>query len=422
MMPGARVFPLSGCALLLGAIQLGLVGCSCEAAWPSRAAGATKAGHQARPIRAVWVARFHYHSPGDIREIIRNCAELGLNTVLWQVRGEATVAYPSRLEPWLGQYGYADPGFDPLKIAVEEAHRHGLRIEAWCNVMPGWKGPDPPPLAAQLYNARPDWFLYDANGQRQPLRTRDARGREEGFYVILNPCLPAVRAHIVAVFEEIVTGYAVDGLHLDYVRYAWDTTPDAARRFPRDPQTVELFRRQTGRTPESDPAAWSRWRAAQLTRLVQEIRAMLDRRRPGATLTAAVWGDPRDGLEGYFQNATAWLACGLLDAAYPMIYRRDLASFERDLGAYRRAVPHGRIVPGLGIYLHEQAELMRAQLAACRAMAGGDFALFSYESLLPIFRERARPDRVADAGRADVTGDDVRAARRAVLRKFLATP
>ncbi len=409
MTAGLRNFAALCLVPALGAVLSWLPGCAGDPAGWSQAAAARTALVPA-PIRAVWVARFHYHSPEDIREIFRNCAALGLNTVLWQVRGEATVTYPSRLEPWSGQYGYADPGFDPLRIAVEEARRHGLRIEAWCNVTPGWRGPDPPPIAAQLYHARPDWFLYDAAGRRQPLSTRNTRGREEGFYVILNPCLPAVRAHIVSVFEEIVTRYAVDGLHLDYVRYAWDTTPDAARRFPRDRPTVELFQRHTGRTPDSDPDAWNRWRAAQLTRLVQDIRAMLDRRRPGATLTAAVWGDPRDGLEGYFQNATAWLACGLLDAAYPMLYRRDLASFERDLAAYRRAVPHGRIVPGLGIYLHERAEAMRPQLALCRA-SGGDFALFSYESLLPTFRERARPDAAADTARA---------VRREVLREFLA--
>ena len=61
------------------------------------------------PVRAVWVARFHYRYPDDVRAIISNCARLGCNTVLWQVRGNGTVAYRSRIEPWSGEFNHRDP-------------------------------------------------------------------------------------------------------------------------------------------------------------------------------------------------------------------------------------------------------------------------------------------------------------------------
>src|SRR5262245_20494842 len=103
-----------------------------------RATAIPSAATLPRPIRAVWVARFHYHDAADIAEIMRNCRAIGANTVLFQVRGEATVAYPSKIEPWSREYDFADPGFDPLAIAIAEARKNDLRIEAWCNVMPGW--------------------------------------------------------------------------------------------------------------------------------------------------------------------------------------------------------------------------------------------------------------------------------------------
>lgn len=356
-------------------------------------------------IHAVWVARFHYRSPDDIREVLHNCAALGFNTVLWQVRGDATVAFPSQLEPWSTEYDHRDPGFDPLELAVAEAHRLNLRIEAWVNVMPGWFGKKPPAINTHLFHARPDWFLFDDAGRRQPLNEH---------YVILNPCLPAVRDHIVGVLEEIATRYAVDGLHLDYVRYAWDKTPDAARRFPRDAQTVDLFRRQAGAAPDDDPAAWRSWRANQLTRLVGGIRDMLGRVRPTAALTAAVWGDPVDGYQSFLQDAAGWLAAGLLDAAYPMAYRRDLAAFERCIAQYRTAAPGQRVVPGIGAYLLDKPDGLRQQLASCRAW-GGDLAIFSYESLYDVFSERgkAKPDPRRKA---------VRLARRDALAEFLSAP
>lgn len=355
-----------------------------------------------RPVRGVWVARFHYRGPDDVRTIIANCAASGCNTVYWQVRGEGTVSYPSRIEPWSREYNFGYPGFDPLALAVQEAHKHKLRIEAYFNVMPGWKGPTPPPIANQLYFTHPDWFMYDADGRRQPLN-KD--------YVILNPCLPEVRRYIAAIVDEIVSRYDVDGVHLDYVRYAWDGTAGAKQNFPRDARTLGLYRHDTGRRPDDDPSAWNSWRANQLTRLVNDIRDIVNRRRPGATLTAAVWRDPRIGYNDYLQNSVAWLRAGLVDGIMPMAYTDKLNQFDADIDAYRQLAGARPVVPGIGVYLHQDADVTRAQLQQCRAW-GGDFALFSYESLYPTAGDRsASPATRAAAQR-------LRYVRRAVLEEF----
>lgn len=333
------------------------------------------------PVKAIWVARFHYRYPEDIRSIMRNCAALGFNTVLWQVRGEATAAYPSRLEPWSAQFDYRDPGYDPLQIAVAEAHRHGLRLEAWINVMPGWKGPQPPPINNQLWHARPEWFLHDSSGRRQPLGD---------FYAILNPCLPEVRRYIAEIARELVSNYELDGIHLDYVRYAWETTPGARGQYPRDAATLRLFREETGRNPDDDIAAWDRWRAAQITRLVAEIRAVVRQTRPGTTLTAAVWASAAIGYRDYLQDGPQWLREGLVDALYPMAYTNSVEQFERNIDEYRAGIGRGRIVPGLGIYKHETPDILRRQLQRCKSW-GGDFALFSYDSLHATAADRSGP-------------------------------
>ncbi|MBK8915888.1 MAG: family 10 glycosylhydrolase [Phycisphaerales bacterium] len=325
----------------------------------------------ATPTRAVWVARFHYRTPEDVRRIVARCAAEGFNTLLWQVRGDGTVTYPSRIEPWSAQFNHRDPGFDPLALAIEEAHARGLRVEAWFNVLPGWSGSQPPAIAGQLWNARPEWFLTDARGNRQALGD---------FYVLLNPCLPEVRSHLAALVREIAGNYAIDGIHLDYVRYAWDGQRDARRRFPRDARTLSLYRAETGRTPDADAdaGAWDSWRANQLTRAVIEMREALNRARPGATLTAAVRPDAAEARQDHFQNAAAWLRSGLVDAVMPMAYTSRISVFERQVRSYG-AVGRGRVIPGIGVYLLQPAAL-RAQLAHC-AQRGGDWAAFSYESL-----------------------------------------
>ena len=339
-----------------------------------------------RPVRAVWVARYHFHTPEDVRAIIANCAAIGCNTVLWQVRGEGTVCYPSRIEPWGAEFGFRDPGFDPLALAVDEAHKRGLRIEAWFNVMPGWHGPATPPIPNQLYNAHPEWFLHDAAGRQQPLGD---------FYVILNPCWPEVRRHIVSLVDEIVARYDVDGVHMDYVRYAWDGVPKAKQSYPRDERTLALYWHDTGKRPDDDPAGWNHWRANQLTRIVVDIRQAINRRRPGATLTAAVWRNPMLGYADFLQNSVVWLRSGIVDALMPMAYTEKLDQFEADIGVYRQLVRSRRIVPGLGLYLHKSESQTRNQLRLCRNW-GGDYALFSYESLCPTAGDRkTRPNAEA---------------------------
>lgn len=354
------------------------------------------------PIHAVWIARFHYRYPDDVRVIIRNCAAMGFNTVLWQVRGEGTVQYPSEIEPWSVDFNHRDPGFDPLALAIEEAHKFGLRIEAWVNVLPGWKGTDPPPQSGQLLNRHPEWFLTDAAGRRQPLGD---------FYIILNPTYPEVRAYIAGIVGEIAGRYDIDGVHLDYVRYAWDTTRNARNLYPRDTRTLALYKEATGKRPDDDPNAWDNWRAQQLTQLVVDIRAKVREQRPGASLTAAVKPNPNDALQGYFQSSVLWLRRGLLDAIYPMAYSTKLDRFTADIEAYRRAVPNGIIVPGIGAYLIKSEDPLRAQMNACLSW-GGNLAIFSYDSLLPSHQDRTEKRPSPDEQR-------LRPLRRKVLAEFL---
>ncbi len=103
-----------------------------------------------REFRGAWVAtvgnidwpsRPGLSSEQQKREMIAildKCVELNLNSVIFQVRTQADALYDSKLEPWseflTGKMGEAPkPYYDPLKFAVEEAHRRGLQLHAWFN-------------------------------------------------------------------------------------------------------------------------------------------------------------------------------------------------------------------------------------------------------------------------------------------------
>ena len=367
-------------AWVVGGVLAATLACGCQPArWGK--------GFGARPgesIRAIWVTRWDYKTAGDIARIMENCRLAGFNTVLFQVRSNGTAFYRSKLEPWADELGGRYPGFDPLKVACAEAHRRNLGLHAWVNVMPGWRGDERPTDRRQLYWAHPDWFWRDKAGRRQPL----------GWYNSVNPCYPEVRRYLVAVMREIVGGYPIDGLHMDYIRFPndWHESYSPASRvpdYPRDPRTVAMFRGATGGAPESSPRQWNAWRTGQVTQLVRDIRAMVAKVRPGAALSAAVGASAEEALRKHFQDSRRWIAEGLLDAVYPMNYNKDMRVFSGRLAAWSGSRSRVPVVTGV-MFDHRPSSTVIGQIKRV-ARRRAHFAAFAYNSLFERLDRRRRP-------------------------------
>lgn len=352
-------------------------------------------------IRAVWVTRWDYKSPRDISHVMENCRRAGFNTVLFQVRGNGTVLYRSKIEPWADELGGRDPGFDPLAVACKEAHRRGMGIHAWANVMPGWRGDKPPTNPNQLYRKHPDWFWRDESGRRQPL----------GWYNSLNPCYPEVRRYVTSVMHEIVAKYPVDGLHLDYMRFPneWnDSYPKGAivPDYPRDPKTLAFFRRDLGQTPQSAPHLWDKWRTDQVTQLLRDIRKAVKQVDKRIVLSAAVGAMPAESQRRHFQDTQTWLREGLLDALYPMNYAANMVTYRRRVNTWRRMRPTVPVVMGL-MFDKRDASVVVEQMKLAN-QAGAHVAAFAYNSLF---------ERLDDTGRPIMDGQS--ASRKALRRIML---
>ncbi|MCH8966770.1 MAG: family 10 glycosylhydrolase [Planctomycetes bacterium] len=341
---------------------------------------------RADTIRAIWVTRWDYKTPGDIAAVMANCASAGFNTILFQVRGDGTAMYRSKLEPWSQELGGRDPGFDPLAVACREAHARGLALHAWVNVIPGWRGKKPPTNPKQLYHAHANWFWRDAAGRRQPL----------GWYNSLNPCYPEVRRYLVAVMREIVGGYPVDGLHMDYIRFPneWNKSYASGARvpdYPRDARTLAMFRSATGSTPHGNPRAWNDWRTHQVTQLVRDIRSMVRRVKPRVKLSAAVGASPARAKRAHFQDTRRWIAEHLLDAVFPMNYDKNMAGFEKNLDQWARMPT--RIPVVMGVMFDKRSPRSVIEQTRRTRRTGSHFAAFAYNSLFERRDARGKPRR-----------------------------
>ena len=69
----------------------------------------------------------------ELRQILDQLKQGGINTVLVQARVRATTIYPSQLEPWDGGFsgtpGVA-PSYDPLQFCIDECHQRGMECHA----------------------------------------------------------------------------------------------------------------------------------------------------------------------------------------------------------------------------------------------------------------------------------------------------
>ncbi|MEA2068097.1 MAG: family 10 glycosylhydrolase [Verrucomicrobiota bacterium] len=344
-------------------------------------------------VRVLWVTRFDYTTSQDVRSIVANVAEAGFTDVFFQIRGNGTVFYPSQLEPWAHELSGGklpmlgnNPGWDPLQLAIDEARPRGLRVHAYMNVLPGWKGlEDPPAAVRQLWTEHPDWFMVDSTGSKM-LPT-------SGWYSFINPVLPEVRKHLRGIVKELCQ-YELDGIHLDYIRYPHDYHLVARSHYP-DVTEEELMRHADFSYDPASQAAlfdkygWdvsrgkiSRFRCDSVTRVVRDLSYVMQMEKPDrCLLTASVMGNPVDGKNLAYQDSGMWARRGLVDWIVQMNY--GTKSFNRYLATIEKAAGKKKFGTSVvvGIYCKNDIEDILEQVATVKASGCRGLAVFSYSFL-----------------------------------------
>ncbi|MEV4562476.1 family 10 glycosylhydrolase [Nonomuraea sp. NPDC049419] len=229
-----------------------------------------------------------------------------LNSVFVQIRPTADAFWPSPYEPWsqylTGTQGQ-DPGYDPLKFAVEETHKRGLAFHAWFNPYRVSMQADP----AQLHpdhpgRKHPDWIV--------PF----------GGKLYYNPGMPEVRKFCQDAMMDAVTRYDIDGLHFDDYFYPTNTTGF---------DDAEEFAEYGAGFP--DLAAWRR---NNVDLMVQEMQQRVLRAKPEIAWgisPSGIWrnkgtdplGSDTNGGQSYdnlHADTRGWVKKGWLDYIAPQLY------------------------------------------------------------------------------------------------------
>lgn len=387
--------------LVLGTVAFA-IGCQSQAELRSRTPSAPSVAPVPADapveLRSIWVTRWDYRTAEDVARIMDNCAAFGFNAVFFQVRGNGTVYYSSAIEPWAWELTSdgpettgRDPGWDPLAVAIREAHARGLELHAYVNVFPAWRTQQyAPPASGQLWWSRPDWFMADASGRRMIPRDRSVNPEVGDWYSFLSPGVPEVQDYLASVFGELASKYEIDGIHYDYIRYPFEirevqegyaTRGDSLGNWSYDAVSLARFSRETGAaSPDTDPAAWRDWRVAQVTATVRKIHQAVSAHRPDAVFSASVMPDPTDARATKYQDYVAWLQEGILDAAITMNYTDDVAAFRERSAMLLAPRPASGLI-AQGLILRHGADIATDQLDIAEELGADGYAIFSYSSL-----------------------------------------
>ncbi len=369
------------------------------------------ANANADEVRALWVTRWDFKSSEDVVRIMRNSAGAGFTDILFQVRGNGTTFYPSRVEAWGWELTSEtpsttgkDPGWDPLAVAVRAAKDAGIRIHAYVNVFPGWRGiVDPPTSARQLWIAHRDWFMVDLTGKRMRPTSK--------WYSFLNPNHPEVQRHLATLFREIAA-YELDGIHLDYFRYPYDygtvvkehypkATPAGLKKhadFSYDKISLKAFRDTYGKTPDAFPAGWDNFRRDGVTRTLYSIERAMGEKRDRMILSSAVLADLSRARYSAFQDSAEWVRRGALDWVLPMNY--SAKTYDNNLSSFAQAIgpkkTKSALVVGIssehkkGNTVKREVDILVRQVEAARRAGCRGHALFAYSTFFPNHKPNAK--------------------------------
>lgn len=351
---------------------------------------ALSAGASSPEMRGLWVVRTALVSPEAVDGVVDQACEAGFNTLFVQVRGRGDAFYDSRLAPRSAIIHGEPGGFDPLRRLLERARGRGLAIHAWVNVLLSAHFGQPLP-EGHIVARHPEWLMVPRSAAREALLAKPSSllalirqaGREEGdaegYY--LSPSAPGVPARLEEVVRELLRGYPVQGLHLDFVRYPgpeYDYSRAALEGFARRRVGADLLG-----GPAAESEAWSVYRRDVLTALAERLCRVARAERPGLIVSAAVVADEAAAVHHKFQDWPSWLAHGLLDAVCPMAYTPDSRLFREQIEQARLRLGLGQALwAGVGAYrLRLPAILEQVRLA--RESGASGVVIFSHESLSP---------------------------------------
>ena len=245
-------------------------------------------------IRALFDEDFFWMTPEGADKYVMSAKNAGFNVLVpcvWHGNG---ATWKSNLAPygkkWSKEFIH---NVDPLKYLIKKAHQEGLQVHAWFTVT---------------------------------LRTDDIFGKQydESIPKMFNIHDKKFGDYITQIISDVVEGYDVDGINLDYIR-----SKEVCDSF----YCQLSYKKNTGHELKRDllthhisKVARTRivkWQTDAVTNIVRNISTKVKSIRPGIILSVdTLVNDVKWQELGAYSSA--WLNEGIIDYIFHMDYKNEL--------------------------------------------------------------------------------------------------
>ena len=342
-------------------------------------------------MRGFWIDYLEIgelYSQGEeafVREIDSSfdyLAQKGFNTVFFHARAFCDAFYRSAIFP---VSSYLNNGavlsVDPLAVAVEAAHRRGMRIHAWVN-----------PYRVS-YNNDIDSQELSSTAKQMLENGQANRFLITGSGIYLDPANIDNQSLILGGIKEILDAYAVDGIHIDDYFYPADVTDT-------DRAGYEAYLSAGGTLSLSD------WRRANVSALVSSIYGLVKTYGAEKEFGVSPSGNFETNYNTCYADIERWVKqAGYCDYIVPQLYYgflHESCSFEELLDRWCGLTDGSGVRLSVGLALYKAGktdpyagaqaareewiasdDLIARQIRVSRDRTQyGGFVVFSYADLM----------------------------------------
>lgn len=302
--------------------------------------------------KAVWFAYYDYQKylkayPKNketnfrtyFKKALANCKSKNLNTILVHVRPCGDAMYQSEYFP-ISEYIAKKQGgslsYDPLKVMVEEAHKHGMMIEAWIN-----------PYRVSFQT---DYSKLSKDNQARIWHQSNSTKRNVLSYggkLYYNPSKEEVRTLIINGVKEIVQNYDVDGIHMDDYFYPSFSSKNYKTAFDAKEYNASTEKRNGDNIVT--------YRRKQVNLLVKGIKSAIKEIDPNVTFGISPAGNI-DNLKSkykYYVDIETWTkSTEYVDYIAPQIYwgfYHSVAPFDKMINRWKKITDQNKVKLYIGL-------------------------------------------------------------------------
>ena len=275
-------------------------------------------------LKAMWISYLEFEAYLDtytpnktnftkfITRLYDKCVDNNMNAVIVHVRPFGDAIYKSSYFPWSkyisGKQG-KNPGFDPLTIMINEAHKRDLEFLAWLN-----------PYRVSFSTS---YTSLSSDNPARKWHNRSSTSRNVlsfGGKLYYNPSKTEVQKLIINGVKEIVKNYKVDGIHFDDYFYPSFSSSNVKTAF--DAKEYNAYKKAREQAGKSYKSIYN-WRRANVNSLVSGVYSAVKAINKDVEFGISPAGNI-DNLKSnysYYVDIDTWLNNkGYVDYIMPQIY------------------------------------------------------------------------------------------------------